>query len=60
MDTEFAKYLQRMRAHRAELRDAVAAVDDALAAPIARREQWLERVHAALAELAHDFDATSS
>jgi hypothetical protein len=56
MDTEFAKYLQRMRAHRSELRDSVAAVDDALAAPISRQEQWLERVHAALAELAHDFD----
>ena len=55
MDTEFAGYLQRMRAHRAELRESVAAVDEALASPISRRDVWLERVHAALAELAHDF-----
>ncbi|QGN58320.1 hypothetical protein [Nostocoides sp. HKS02] len=55
MDTEFAAYLDRVRAHRAELRDSVAAVDEALASPIARGGAWRERVRAALAELAHDF-----
>jgi hypothetical protein len=55
MDTEFASYLERVRAHRAELRDSVAAVDEALASPIARGGAWRERVRAALAELAHDF-----
>lgn len=52
---ELAAYLQRVRAHRAELRDSVAAVDDALASPIARGGAWRERVRAALAELHHDF-----
>jgi hypothetical protein len=56
MDAEFAAYLERVRAHRAELRDSVAAVDDALASPIARGGPWRERVQAALAELAHDFE----
>lgn len=55
MDTEFASYLKKVRAHRSELGDSMAAVDHALAAPILRGDQWLERVHAALAELAHDF-----
>lgn len=55
MEGDFADYLKRVRAHRSELRDSVGAVDDALAAPVARRDQWLERVHAALAELSHDF-----
>ncbi len=54
MDSEFSRYLQRMRAHRAELRDAVAAVDDALASPIAR-PAWRDRVRTALVELCHDF-----
>lgn len=54
MDSEFSGYLQRMRAHRAELRDAVAAVDDALASPIAR-PAWRDRVRTALVELCHDF-----
>jgi hypothetical protein len=55
VEGEFADYLERVRAHRSELRDSVAAVDDALAAPVARRDEWLERVQVALAELSHDF-----
>ena len=55
MDVEFATYLERVRAHRAELRESVAAVDEALASPIARGGAWRERVRAALAELSHDF-----
>ena len=53
--TDFAVYMQRVRAHRAELRDSVAAVDEALASPIARGGAWRERVRAAVAELSHDF-----
>jgi hypothetical protein len=53
---DLAAHLERVRAHRAELRDSVAAVDLALEAPIARGGMWRERVRAALAELAHDFD----
>ena len=52
----FADHLKRIRAHRAELRESVAAVDFALESPIARGGAWRERVRAALAELAHDFD----
>ena len=55
MDGDFAAYIERVRAHRAELRDSVAAVDEALASPIARGGAWRERVRAALAELSHDF-----
>ena len=55
MEPDFAAYIERVRAHRAELRDSVAAVDEALASPIARGGAWRERVRAALAELAHDF-----
>ena len=53
--TDFTAYLDRVRAHRAELRESVDAVDDALASPIARGGAWRERVRAALAELSHDF-----
>lgn len=56
MDADFAAYLERVRAHRAELRESVGAVDDALASPIARGGAWRERVRAALAELSHDFE----
>ena len=52
----FAEHIERVRAHRAELRESVAAVDLALESPIARGGAWRERVRAALAELAHDFD----
>ena len=55
MDDQLTAYLDRVRAHRAELRDSVAAVDEALASPLARGGAWRERVRAALAELAHDF-----
>lgn len=55
MDDQLTAYLDRMRAHRAELRDSVAAVVEALASPLARGGAWRERVRAALAELAHDF-----
>jgi len=53
---DLAVYLDRVRRHRSELRESVAAVDLALEAPIARGGAWRERVRAALAELAHDFD----
>jgi hypothetical protein len=55
VEPEFASYMERVRAHRAELRDAVAAVDFALESPIAKGGAWRERVRAALAELDHDF-----
>ena len=55
MEPEFTASLDRVRAHRAELRDSVAAVDEALTSPIARGGAWRERVRAALAELSHDF-----
>ena len=55
IDTDLSIYLAKVRAHRAELRDSVAAVDEALASPIARGGAWRERVRAALAELHHDF-----
>jgi len=54
--TEFDEHIRQVRAHRAELRDSVAAVSLALDSPIARGGAWRERVRAALAELAHDFD----
>jgi hypothetical protein len=51
-----AAHLERVRAHRAELRESVTAVGAALESPLARGGMWRERVRAALAELAHDFD----
>ncbi len=54
MDEEFQRYLQSVRAHRAELADSVAAVDAALARPLAH-DAWSERVHTAMVELAHDW-----
>lgn len=53
-DDSFATYLEQVRAHRAELKDSVAAVDEALGAQGARAD-WLTRLHTALVELAHDF-----
>ena len=53
--TEMVTYFERVRAHRSELRESVAAVGLALDSPIARGGAWRERVRAALAELAHDF-----
>ncbi len=44
------------RRHRAELRASVDALEGALAAPIpGRATHWVERVHAAVAELSADF-----
>ena len=54
---EMAAYFERVRAHRSELRESVAAVGLALDSPIVRGAAWRERVRAALAELAHDFAA---
>ena len=52
MSEEFLQVHREVRAHRAELR----ALVDALSGPIARGGAWRERVRAALAELAHDFE----
>ena len=54
MDPEFAAYLERVRAHRAELGESMAALDAALALPIGLGPLWRRRVRAALTELAHD------
>lgn len=55
MDTELTTYMDRVRAHRAQLRESAQAVEEALVHPIAREADWRERVRAALAELDHDF-----
>lgn len=47
-------HLARMRAQRAELREAASALDDALDHPLGT-PAWRGRVHTALIELAHDF-----
>ncbi|MGC5583416.1 hemerythrin domain-containing protein [Ornithinimicrobium sp. W1665] len=49
-------YLQEVRARRAEMRESIGAVLDALAVPLGRTDVWPERVRAALTELAHDFE----
>ena len=54
MDPEFAAYLDRVRAHRAELGESMAALDAALALPIGLGPLWRRRVRAALTELEHD------
>lgn len=47
--------LEELRRHRAELRDSMSALEDALAAPAtADRARWAGRVHAALLELSGD------
>lgn len=53
---DFAAYLEQVRAHRAELRDSVRQVEDALASPIAQGSAWRTRVAVALAELSRDFE----
>lgn len=56
MNEEFARYLDRIRAHRAELHDSLDALDTALEGPLnVPGGVWRDRVHAALAELAADF-----
>ena len=48
--------LRELRRRRAELREAIGALENALAAPASGRAVvWGERVHAALAEIADDF-----
>ena len=54
MDPEFAAYLDRVRSHRAELGESMAALDAALALPVGLGVLWRRRVRAALTELAHD------
>lgn len=49
-----AAQLERVRAHRAELGESMAALDAALALPLGLGPVWRRRVRAALTELAHD------
>jgi len=49
-------FLEVLRQHRAELRESMSALEDALAAPtIAGRARWVQRVQVALVELSGDF-----
>ena len=54
METAFATYLERVRAHRAELGESMAAIEHALATEEVPREVWRRRLRAALTELAGD------
>lgn len=54
MDAAFEEHLGRVRAHRAELGEAMATLDDALDAVDAGEDGWRGRLRAALTELAHD------
>ncbi len=54
MDEAYAAYLERVRAHRGELGEAMRALDEALALPTGLGSLWRRRVRAALTELAHD------
>jgi hypothetical protein len=48
--------LEALRQHRAELRESIVALENALAAPpTAGQERWVQRVQAALVELTGDF-----
>jgi hypothetical protein len=48
--------LEELRRRRAELRESMSALEDALAAPAtADQARWAQRVHAALVELSGDF-----
>lgn len=50
--------LSELRRHRAELRESMSALEDALAAPATTdRSPWAQRVEAALVEVADDFRA---
>jgi len=54
--TPDADLLEELRRHRAELRESMSALEDALAAPAAGdRERWAQRVQVAAVELAGDF-----
>lgn len=47
--------MEDLRRHRAELREAMSALEDALAAPATtHQERWAQRVHVALVELSGD------
>ena len=49
-------FLEDLRRHRAELRESMGALEDALAAPAtADHARWAQRVHVALVELSGDF-----
>ena len=49
-------FLEELRRHRAELRESLSALEDALAAPATSdRARWAQRVHVALVELSGDF-----
>lgn len=51
-------FLGALRQHRAELRESMSALENALAAPaIADQARWVQRVHVALVELSGDFRA---
>lgn len=50
------QFLEELRRQRAELRESISALEDALAAPVTGdRERWAQRVHVAVVELAGDF-----
>ena len=52
------EFLEELRRHRAELRESMSALEDALAAPAtADLSRWTQRVEAALVEVAGDFRA---
>ena len=49
-------FLEELRRHRAELRESLSALEDALASPAtADRARWAQRVNVALVELSGDF-----
>ena len=49
-------FLEELRRHRAELRESMSALEDALAAPAAADQgRWAQRTHVALVELSGDF-----
>ena len=49
-------FLEELRRHRAELRESMSALEDALAAPATTDQtRWAQRVHVALVELSGDF-----
>jgi hypothetical protein len=49
-------FLEALRRHRAELRESMSTLEDALAAPAtADQARWAQRVHVSLVELSGDF-----
>ena len=52
------QFLEELRRHRAELRESMSTLEDALAAPAtADGSRWAQRVEAALVEMSGDFRA---